>query len=86
MRPLLAAYLIRRNEFKLCILILIAQDLHCLAGAPPGGHKHSNHEGPRPGLALSPVLSESIIHSTAVRVKDQLGTQITRSQQLWDLC
>ena len=86
MRPLLAAYLIRRNGFKLCILILIAQDLHCLAGAPLGGHKHSNHEGPLPGLALSPVLSESIIHSTAVRGKAQRGTQMTWRQQLWDLC
>lgn len=45
--------------------------------APPGGHKHSNHEGPLPGLALSPVLSESIIHSTAVRGKAQCGTQMT---------
>lgn len=42
MRPLQAAYLIGGNGFKLCILILIAQDLHFLGEAPPGEHKHAN--------------------------------------------
>lgn len=56
MRPLLAAYLIRSNGFELCILILIAQDLHFLAGASLGEHKHDNSSEASSCLALSPVL------------------------------
>lgn len=68
MRPLLAAYLIRDNGFKLCTLIVIAQDLHFLAGASPGEYEHDN-------LSEAPYMPSTVTCVIGVHNSQRISLQ-----------
>lgn len=62
-RPWLAASLIRGNGLELCVLI-IARDVHVLAGAAPGEHPCDPSSRPLPSPSPAPMLFESVIPRT----------------------